>query len=62
MFGEIKLFCELQAHKDNPDKLAEIFRLNREVLLRLKTKYPEWKSYLNPRVLEALRKKGLPVD
>ncbi|SHK22477.1 hypothetical protein [Desulforamulus aeronauticus] len=62
MFGEIKLFWELQTHKNDPDKLAEIFYLNRDVLLSLKKKYPEWKTYLQPEVFEALKEKGLPMD
>lgn len=62
MFGELKLILNLQAHKENPEKLEELFNLHQEELLKLKEKYPEWKSFVKPEVLQALRKKGLPLD
>lgn len=62
MFGQIKLLMDLQANKDNPDRLAEIFEANREYLLNLKEKYPQWRDQLRPEVLEELKKRGLPVD
>ncbi|AEG61646.1 hypothetical protein [Desulforamulus ruminis] len=60
--GEIMLILELQANKDNPVKLKELFEKHREQLLKMKQKYPQWKSYIEPAVLEELRKMGLPVD
>lgn len=62
LFEEIKLFLLLQAHKDDPAGLVKIFHQNKETLLSLKKKYPEWQTYLQPQVVEALREKGLPVD
>ncbi len=62
MFKELKLIMELHANKDNPEKLREIFINNREQVLNLKQKYPQWKSYVDPQVVEELRKLGLPVD
>ncbi|AQS58185.1 hypothetical protein B0537_03195 [Desulforamulus ferrireducens] len=62
LIEEIKLFLELKAHKDEPERLVEIFYQNRDTLLKLKEKHPEWRTYLKPQVLEALREKGLPVD
>ena len=60
--GEIMLIFELQANKDNPVKLKELFEKHREQLLKMKQKYPQWKSHIEPAVLEELRKMGLPVD
>lgn len=62
MFGELKLILNLHTHKDNPEKLEELFNLHQEELLKLKEKYPEWKSFVKPEVLRALRRKGLPLD
>lgn len=62
MFGNLKLLMDLQLNKDNPDRLAEIFQLHRDDLLELKEKYPQWRNYLKPEVLQELQKKGLPVD
>lgn len=62
MFGNLRLLMDLQLHKDNPDKLAEIFQMHREILLKLKEQYPEWRSHLKPEVLQELQKRGLPVD
>lgn len=62
MFGELKIIMELQAHKNDMDKIVEIFNRNREQMLKLKEKYPQWKSYIKPEVVDTLRQRGLPVD
>lgn len=62
MFGDLKLLLELQANKDQPTSLIAIFNQNQEKLLELKEKYPQWKSFIKPEVLEVLRREGLPVD
>lgn len=62
MFGDLKIIMELHSYKDNPDKLQELFDNNRDKMLQLKAKYPQWRDYLNPEVLKALKEKGLPVD
>ncbi|MDO7786956.1 hypothetical protein [Desulforamulus aquiferis] len=62
MFGDLKLLLELQNNRDDAHKLMEIFYENREKLLNLKEKYPEWQTFLKPEVLETLRSRGIPVD
>ncbi|MCL4439916.1 hypothetical protein P378_03495 [Desulforamulus profundi] len=62
MFRDLKLIIYLQMYKDDPNKLVELFNHHREELLKLKERYPAWKSFVKPEVLAALKSKGLPVD
>ncbi|WP_041274391.1 hypothetical protein [Desulforamulus reducens] len=62
MLSNLKLLMELQMYREDAEKLAEIFHFHQDKLLKLKEKYPHWKSYLKPEVLASLRQKGLPID
>lgn len=59
------LLSKFFRYRENPEKLAEIYFENADILLELKNRFPDWENYLNQylsvEVRTQLLAKGVPI-
>lgn len=59
------LLSRFLRHRENADKLAEMYYENADILLELKNRFPDWEDYLNQylsvEVRTQLLAKGIPI-